>query len=1610
MVLKILFIFIAFIYGLASGTQINGNIIIPFIHYDRGTYISVGEGYGVIIREDGKVIYRVGNIDFWEVLGKPSAIKLLNEAKAKVSIFKGKPSTFKIGLKSYKELILSDVYKGVDVIFKANSKGIEKLYVFKKGVDPKKIRFFMEGGVKVGLSKDGGLFVKKGEGLLYFSRPKGFQIIDGRKVYVDVYYEVGEGYYAFKVGNYSKEYDLIIDPMVAGTFLGGVSHDEPGGRRSIAVDGSGNIYVVGFTKSWDFPTDSVSPPPETAGGDAFVIKVDPTFSSVLAVAFVGGSGMDIGKGVVVDPSGNVVVSIQSSSSDAPVSNNAFQQSKSSLSDVYIAKLSSDLQSLISATYYGGSGEDEPLSLTVDSAGNIYVVGRTSSPDLFMPISAYDGVCNAGGTTCSDGFLVKFNSNLSEVVGATYVGGPEASQVNDIAVDTAGNIYVVGSTGAPNSCNFPGTTATSSGWCGFIAKFDPSISSISSRLTGQEKESANVIKIDSSGNLVVAGITQGTPTSCYYDVSTDQVVCKHDIFVKTYDTSLNEIASIFIGGRGQDNVMDIDFDSAGNIYIVGYSDSFDLQTFPSSFQYAKVNVEDTLYDAFIASISSDLSQILATTYLGGCRNDFATSIMIYNDDIYVAGKTDSPNFPATQGSIRSSYTFPEYPYTVYDPGVNDVFLVKLTKDLSRGTDPRISESLCVWDFGIYNVGNSSPPKEVRIYNFGGSDLIVNSLTLDDKTNFSIDLGGGSNPCNQLPVTIPPSSYCSFNIIFTPQADGIFEAILTVQSNDPVNSSRQIFVKGVGKGPKLQVYPNPIDFGPVGVGSSASQIVNVRNGGNLDLVINSIQIVGDNVFSITSNNCSGITLAPNSSCDFVISFSPTSLQNYSATITIYSNDPSSPTDVQVTGIGAPNEPDISVTPMSYDFGNVFVGANKVFSSVVVQNNGLVDLTISDVSISGSAEFRVNYTTCIGASIPPRGSCIVDLLFKPQSVGQKNASLDITSNDPDTPTVSVSLTGTGVPPPVINVNPTSIDFGNVMVNTSVVRTITISNTGSADLEITYVGNISQPVSIAPGQTNPCPANTPFVLAPNQSCTYDLTFAPTQPGSISMQLLIRSNDPVNGYLYVSITGNAILSDAPVIYVDPTSVDFGVKGVGTRTQPSRITVSNLGSKVLSISSVTLSGNDFVVITDICTGANLNAGDVCYIDVVFSPTTLGTLSGSITINSNDPLNPSVVVTLTGEGIYPDPTIFVDPALYDFGDTSIGYPKHTTITVKNMGEAPLMISSVTLKGNDKADFEITNDTCTNNALSYGMQCLIDVRFNPQSVGKNKSAFIEISSNDPVNGIVNVNLSGNALPPPIIVVDPNIIDFGVVPLNTSKQIVVKVTNASQQVAVVITDVRVEGTNIGEFDALSTCSVLNPQDSCNITVSFTPVGEEGDRKALLVIYLDNGDSIKVQILGYATGGSSDSLYLPAKLDTIEILDFGKRKVNIYTERDLLVKNVGDDPLVVLRFAWAGEDAGEFGVVEDMCSGKTLKKGESCYFTLGFVPSREGNLRANFLVYWKGIYDTEEKEHLVIVRGTGAVNLFGCSAGSSYFAGYIILFLITKYLSIHFLSSIKRNRKRDE
>ena len=1606
------------LFATVNALTINNKIILPFTKVGGG-YVSSGSGFLLAVNEEGKVIYSVDGITFEEIFGKPESISPYDKALTKISVIKGKdPSLIKLGLPTFKKIKLKGIFPNVDLIFSLNKNTVEKIFVVRKGGNLEDLKVKVEGVVKLSVERDGSLILRKKEGILRFTKPIAYQYIDGERRYVDVSYGIGKDYYYFKVGNYDKDYDLFIDPLISGTFLGGSRDDVIWSKKSILTDSSGNVYIIGSTNSWDFPTNGLSFPDAT-NGDAFIIKLDPSLQNILAVVFIGGSGMDTGVSMVIDPSGFITAVISSISADAYTSNGAYQPNSAGYYDLYIIKINKDLSTPpVYATYFGGSNGDFPASIAVDSGGNVYVVGRTNSPDMPTLVNSYDKVCDEG-SGCEDGFIAKLNNDLTQLLGFTYLGSVGGDNANDVAIDSVGNVYVVGSTGSANSCDFPSPNISTTGPCGFVVKLDSSLSNIlRGIITGNQWEIASTVKVLPTGDILVGGTTQKPTSSCYYDPLTNTLVCKDEIFIRKYDNQLNLLGEIFITGKGDDNLNDISVDSAGNIYAVGSTEAPDMPTHSTAFQTEKVSFEAGMFDGFVAKISSDLSSVLALTYIGGCLSDEVKSLSLVNGDVYIVGNTNSPNFPVTSGVLQDTYSG-----CTYDSRngrwtcLGETFVLRLTSELSYGTDPRIAVSLCVYDFGTANVGDSSYPKEIRIYNFGGSNLTINSISFTDGTHFSLNLNGGANPCTQLPKTLSPGSFCSFEVTFTPQSNGDISTQLVIQSNDPLNGNYTIELTGEGIGPEIYVYPNPIDFKSVAVGSTSSLLVTVRNNGSLNLLINSVQLSGDSVFSISNDNCSNKTLQPLSSCSLTVNFSPTALQNYQASLIINSNDPSSPTSVPVMGTGATNEPNIVINPTFHDFGNVFIGANKVFSSFTVENTGLVDLNITNIYITGSADFRINYTTCTNAVLGPNQTCFIDVVFSPSSAGSKTGTLNIDSNDPDTPTLTANLTGNGVLPPDIDVNPLSIDFGNVNVGGSATRTLTISNLGSSDLEILYVGGLTLPLSISPGQTNPCPSTSsvPFTLAPSQSCTYDITFSPSQAGQVNVQLTINSNDPDENPLYINIVGVGISSDNPLISVDPASIDFGVQGIGTRSQSSRITVSNIGGQPLSVNSATLTDtNNFIITLDNCSGNQLQSGDICYIDVAFEPSQMGIINASLIIDSNDPANPSFSISLSGEGIPKDPTISVEPASFDFGDVSLGYPRRTTFSISNAGYDVLSISSVKITGANQAEFQILRDNCTNNVLSYGSICTVDVEFNPSSVGQGKSAVLEIYSNDPANNPAKVNLYGNAVPPPVIIVDPNIIDFGEVLLNTQKQVLVKVRNGGSR-EVTINEVSLSSTNMGEFDVASTCTTLRPDEFCNVTVSFMPI-TKGLKTAYLVISYAGDQIFRVQIIGY--GITQEDLNIieekPPSIKTEKVLSFGKVKVNSYKEKILYVKNEGDKPAKVLYFSLRDGRPGEFRVMEDKCSGRILKGGESCYFRVGIFPSVQGKIRTNFDIYWLEAeigskigppYD--HKVHTVILEGDGEVDLFGCY---SFSGSYIfVLLIILRLIRNHFLTSMKRKRERE-
>lgn len=239
------------------------------------------------------------------------------------------------------------------------------------------------------------------------------------------------------------------------TYLGGGGSDA---GQGIAVDGTGAAYVTGFTASGNFPTFGALQPRSAGQADTFVAKISPDGSSFGYSTYL--SGGSIGAAITVDDAGNAYVVGTTNSPDftlvnpvQPVFNRGAQADPEELHDAFVVQVAPDGSKLVFATYLGGSSADRGLGIGRDAAGNLYVGGQTNSLDfpLVRPLQDHYGGDNTGIVT--DSFIAKLVPGGGGVLYSTYFGGVSWEDLQDLAVDPAGNVYFTGKVEAP-SPDFP----------------------------------------------------------------------------------------------------------------------------------------------------------------------------------------------------------------------------------------------------------------------------------------------------------------------------------------------------------------------------------------------------------------------------------------------------------------------------------------------------------------------------------------------------------------------------------------------------------------------------------------------------------------------------------------------------------------------------------------------------------------------------------------------------------------------------------------------------------------------------------------------------------------------------------------------------------------------------------------------------------------------------------------------------------------------------------------------------------------------------------------------------------------------------------------------------
>ena len=393
--------------------------------------------------------------------------------------------------------------------------------------------------------------------------------------------------------------------LMASTFLGGTKIDD-NYETSLDIDKDGNIFVSGFTSSPDFPVTSDAFSKKFIGGasDRFISSLSKDLrllnSSTLIggrgynLGFIGGDGDEYGHSIALDNQGHVFIAGYTESHDYPVTEHAYDKIHNGGRDVFISKFDKNLTKLLSSTFIGGCGDEgyqwPRIDMKIHDNGDVYITGITHSPDFPVLANSYDNSFN-GGQLSGDVFLVKLDNNLTTLKASTFIGGTDDEWRVSVLLNSIGEVIVSGETA---SADFPVTSDA----------YDRTF---------------NVMK---------------------------------DIFICKFNNELSELkSSTLFGGSKLDEAIALSIGEDDDIYITGYTESFD---FPTTIGVFSDKWNGGTRDAYVAVFNSSLSNLKASTLLGGERVDFGRSIIFNENEVFVTGNTNSRNFPLTGNGYSSQF--------------------------------------------------------------------------------------------------------------------------------------------------------------------------------------------------------------------------------------------------------------------------------------------------------------------------------------------------------------------------------------------------------------------------------------------------------------------------------------------------------------------------------------------------------------------------------------------------------------------------------------------------------------------------------------------------------------------------------------------------------------------------------------------------------------------------------------------------------------------------------------------------------------------------------------------------------------------------------------------
>ena len=686
-------------------------------------FLAHGSGYGLFLTADSAVLRlqhpakRNSVLSMSPVNANPQPeTSGIEPLPGKSNYFIGNdPAKWRRDIPQFARVRYGNVYPGIDLVFYGNQRRLEYDFELKPGSDPRRIGLRFEGAQAMSIDASGDLVLAISGGDLRLQAPRVYQKIGDQERPVQGRFEIrASNEVGFVLQEYDRSRTLVIDPILTySTYLGGSGNEgcsvilgngiPLSGCPAVAVDPASNAYIAGSTTSTTFPGVGSGSLQQTLKGTAniFISKFNPEASVLLFSTYLGGNGTDYSAGVGVDQGFDVLVAGTTSSTNFPTegANTAFQKTPASTNDhAFLSELGPSGDTLLYSTYLSGNGVDKASGLAVDSEGNAYVTGTTTStnpPSSSFPATL--GALQTSSLATNQFFLTKVSPLLSgtaSVPYSTYFGGstPANGQTlgGGVAVDPSLNVYITGGT---NFSDLQVLNASQGALAGttnaFVAKINPAATSgtqllYSTYLGGSgvdigygiaaDGSSAYVTGSTSSTNFPAAG--SGVYQSTYGGGASDAFLAKlaNPVTTGTTPGLVTLTYSTYIGGSGTDVGLAVAVDNIQGARLTGWTNSSNIFALNNSIQTALAGTDD----AFVARIDTTATTSNAPghyfTYLGGSApstaNTYGTSIAVDPQGAsYVAGETNAENLPVNS------------PFQFALNGPTDAFLSKLGPLLS-----------------------------------------------------------------------------------------------------------------------------------------------------------------------------------------------------------------------------------------------------------------------------------------------------------------------------------------------------------------------------------------------------------------------------------------------------------------------------------------------------------------------------------------------------------------------------------------------------------------------------------------------------------------------------------------------------------------------------------------------------------------------------------------------------------------------------------------------------------------------------------------------------------------------------------------------------------------